>query len=289
MHQTQVRALRILAWEVRLATFQLIQVEGKRARLEAESSASRVGAVEHIPRTRITGRRRESMSSVCMESTSSIEHPSPDGVNVTMAPPASFSGLSSAMDAWRSESLSPQTTASTDHGPPLSPPEVFQNQAAEEGQPNRNKDHSHGQGLPRIVPLEHSESHILLRNAPTRQNVLRDRSNSQHNFIVSNRMPPSLLSQGSSTTSKTSSLTSSAQPSTPYTPMTPVEEGRSPISLPPLSTVTLGCSPPCTQGISSPYNLPPRLHSPFLLSPSSGKNLILRNLLLILRPHRRRL
>lgn len=208
-----------------------------------------------------------------MESTSSIEHPSPDSVPVTIAPPTSFSGLSSAMDAWRSESLSPQTTASTDHGPPLSPREVLQNQAAEEGQLNRNKDHLHGQGLPRIVPFEHNESHTLLRNAPTRQKVLRDRSNSQHNFTVSNRMPPSFLSQGSSISSKTSSLSSSAQPSASYTPMTPMEEGRSPISLPPLSTVTLGYSPLGSQGNHSPYNLPPRLHSPFLLSPSSGKNL----------------
>lgn len=205
-----------------------------------------------------------------MESPSSIEHPSPDGVPVTMAPPTSFSGLSSAMDAWRSESLSPQTTASTDHGPPLSPREVFQNQAAEEGQLSRNKDHLHGQGLPRIVPFEHSESHILLRNASTRQKVSRDRSNSQHNFTVSNRMPPSLLNQGSSISSKTSSLSSNSQPSASYTPMTPMEEGRSPISLPPLSTVTLGYSPLSN---NSPYNLPPRLHSPFLLSPSSGKNL----------------
>lgn len=205
-----------------------------------------------------------------MESPSSIEHPSPDGVPVTMAPPTSFSGLSSAMDAWRSESLSPQTTASTDHGPPLSPREEIQNQAAEEGQLNRNKDHLHGQGLPRIVPFEHSESHILLRNASTRQKVSRDRSNSQHNFTVSNRMPPSLLSQGSSISSKASSLSSSSQPSASYTPMTPMEEGRSPISLPPLSTVTLGYSPLSN---NSPYNLPPRLHSPFLLSPSSGKNL----------------
>lgn len=208
-----------------------------------------------------------------MESTSSIEHPSPDGMPVTMAPPTSFSGLSSAMDAWRSESLSPQITASTDHGTPLSPREVLQNQAAEEGQLNRNKDHSHGQGLPRIVPFEHSESRILLRNAPTRQNVLRDPSNSQHNYTVSNRMPPSLLSQDSSISSKTSSLSSSAQPSASFTPITPMEEGRSPISLPPLSTVTLGYSPLSTQANNSPYNLPPRSHSPFLLSPSSGKNL----------------
>lgn len=187
-----------------------------------------------------------------------------------MAPPTSFSGLSSAMDAWRSESLSPQTTASTDHGPPLSPREVLQNQATEESQLNRNKDHLHSQGLPQIVPFEHSESHILLRNASTRQKVSRDRSNSQHNFTVSNRMPPSLLNQGSSISSKTSSLSSSSQPSASYTPMTPMEEGRSPISLPPLSTVTLGYSPLSN---NSPYNLPPRLHSPFLLSPSSGKNL----------------
>lgn len=194
-----------------------------------------------------------------------------------MAPPTGFNGLSSAMDAWRSESLSPQTTASTDHGPPLSPREVLQNQAAEEASLNRNKDHLHGQGLPRIIPFENSESHILLRNTPTRQNVLRDRSNSQHNFTVSNRVPPSLPSQGSSLPSKTSSLSSSAQQSASYTPMTPMEEGRSPISLPPLSTVTLGYSPLSTQGNNSPYNLPPRLRSPFLLSPSLGKNLFLRN------------
>lgn len=210
------------------------------------------------------------MSSVCMESTSSIEHPSPDGAPVTMAPPTSFSGLSSSMDAWRSESLSPQTTASTDHGPSLSPREVLQNQTAEEGQLNRNKDHLHGQGLPRIVPFELNESHILLRNAPTRSKVLRDRSNSQHNFTVSNRMPPSLLSPGSAISSKTSSLSSSSEPSASYTPMTPMEEGRTPISLPPLSTVTLGYSPLSN---NSPYNLPPRLQSPFPLSPSSGKNL----------------
>lgn len=208
-----------------------------------------------------------------MESTSSIGHPSPDGMQVTMAPPTSCSGLSSAMEAWRSESLSPQTTASTDHGPPLSPREVFQNQAAEEGQLNRNKDHLHGQGLPRIVPFEHNESHILLRNAPTRQNVLRDRSNSQHDYTVSNRMPPSLPNQNSSLSSKTSSLSSSAQQSASYTPMTPMEEERSPISLPPLSTVTQGYSPLSTQGNNLPYNLPPSSRSPFLLSPSSGKNL----------------
>lgn len=190
-----------------------------------------------------------------------------------MAPPTSFNGLLSAMDAWRSESLSPQTTSSTDHGPPLSPREVLQNKAAEEGLLNRNKDQLHGQGLPRIVPFENSESHTILRNAPTRQNVVRDRSNSQHNFTVSNRMPPSLPSQGSSLSSKTSSsVSSSAQQSASYTPMTPTEEGRSPISLPPLSTVTLGYSPLSTQGNNSPYNLPPRLRSPFLLSPSSGKN-----------------
>lgn len=208
-----------------------------------------------------------------MESTSSIGHPSPDNMPVTMAPPTSCNGLSCAMEAWRSESLLPQTTASTDHGPPLPPRELFQIQAAEEGQLNRNKDHLHGQGLPRIVPFEHNESHVLLRNAPTRQNVLRDRSNSQHNFTVSNRMPPSLLNQNSSLSSKTSSLSSNAQQSASYTPMTPMEEGRSPISLPPLSTVTLGYSPLSTQGNNSPHNLPPRSRSPFLLSPSSGKNL----------------
>lgn len=230
---------------------------------------SRVEPVEHIPRAGIAGRRRESMSSVCMESPSSIDHPSPDSGPVTMAPPTSFSGLS-AMDAWCSESLSPQTTASTDYGPQLSSREVLQNQAAEEGQLDRNKDLLHCQGLPRIVPFESSESHVLLRNAPTDQKVLRDLSNSQHNFTASNRMPPSLLSQGSSLSSKTSSLSSSAQPSASYTPLTPMEEGRSPISLPPLSTVALGYSPVTTQGNNSPFNLPPRLHSPFLLSPSSG-------------------
>lgn len=221
----------------------------------------------------MTGRRRESMSSVCMESTSSIGHPSPDSMPVTMAPPTSCSGFSSAMDTRRSESLSPRITASTDHGPQLSPREVIQNQAAEEGQLDRNKDHLHGQGLPRIVPFDNSESHILLRNAPTDRKVLRDRSNSQHKYTVSNRMPPSLLSQNSSISSKTSSLSSSAQPSASYTPLTPMEEGRSPISLPPLSTVALGYSSLSTQGNNSPYNLPPRLHSPFHLSPSSGKNL----------------
>lgn len=224
-----------------------------------------------------------------MESTSSIEHPSPDNLPVTMAPPTSFSGLSSAMDTW-SESLSPQTTASTDYGPQLSPREALQNQAAEEGQLDRNKDHLHGQGLPRIVPFDKSESHILLRNAPTDEKALRDRSNSQHNFTASNQMPPSLLSHNSSISSKTSSLSSSAQPSASYTPLTPMEEGRSPISLPPLSTVALGYSPISTQGNNSPYNLPPRLHSPFLLSPASGKNL---SSFVIFssyeKPHRRRL
>lgn len=213
------------------------------------------------------------MSSCCMESTSSIEHLSQDGVTVTMAPPTRFSGPSSEFDAWLTASLSPRATAITNHGPPLSPREVLQYQAAEEGQLDRNKDHLPGQGLPWIVPFENSESHILLRHAPTDQKVLQDRSNSLHNLKVSNRMPPSLISQGSAISPKTSSLSSSAQSSASYTPLTPMEEGRSPVSLPPLSTVALGCSPLCTQGNNSPYNLPPRLHSPFLLSLSSGKNL----------------
>lgn len=226
-----------------------------------------------MPRTGIAGRRRESTSSVCMESTSSFEHPSPDVVPVTMAPPTIFGGRSSVMDARCSGSLSPRTTASTDCGPQLSPREVSQNQAGEESPLDRNKDFLHGQGLPRIVPFENSESHILLRNAPTDQKLLRDRSNSQYNFAASNRMSPSLLRQDSTVSQKTSSLSSGAPPSTSYTPKTPIEERRSPISLPPLSTVALGYSPISTQSNNSPYNLPPHLNSPFLVSPSSGTNL----------------
>lgn len=226
-----------------------------------------------MPRTSIAGRRRESMSSVCMESTSSFEHPSPDCVPVTMAPPATFGSRSSAMDARCSGSLSPRTTASKDSGPQLSPREVSQNQAAEECPLDRNKEFLHGHALPRIVPFEKSESHVLLRNAPAGPKVLRDRNSSQHNYAAPNRIPPSLLNQDSSTSSKTSSLSSGAPPSASYTPMTPMEEGRSPISLPPLSTVALGYSPQSTQSNNSPYSLPPPLHSPYLLSPSSGKNL----------------
>lgn len=273
MHRTQVCALRILGSEVRPVTFQLIRLEGKRARLEAELSASHVESLEHIPRTGAVGRRRESMSSVCMESTSSFEHPSPDSVPVTMAPPTIYGGRSSAMDARRSGSLSPQTTASKDGGPQLSPRELSQNQTAEEGPLDRNREFLHGHGLPRIVPYENSESHILLRNAPADRKVLRDRNSSQHNFAVSNRISTSLLRQESPASSKTSSLSSGAAPSASYTPLTPMEEGRSPISLPSLSAVALGYPSQSTQSKNSPYNLPPTLNSPYLLSPSSGMNL----------------
>lgn len=226
-----------------------------------------------MPRTGLAGRRRESMSSVCVESTGLFEHPSPASVPVTMAPPNIFGGRPSAMDARCSGSLSPQTTASRDDGPQASPRELSQNQAAEESPLDRNKELLHGHGLPRIVPFENSESHILLRNAPAERKVLRDRNSSQHNFAASHRIPLSLLNQDSSASSKTSSLSSGAAPSTSYTPMTPIEEGRTPISLPPLSTVALGYSPQSTQSNNSPFNLPPPLHSPFLMSPASGKNL----------------
>lgn len=226
-----------------------------------------------MPRAGVAGRRRESMSSICVESTSSFEHPPPDSVPVTMAPPNIFGGRPSAMDARCSGSCSPQTTASRVGGPQGSPRELLQNRATEESPLDLNRELLHGHGLPRIVPFENSESHILLRNAPDERKILRDRNSSQHTFAASNRISLSLLRQDLSAPPKTSTLSSGATPSTSYTPMTPMEKVRTSISLPPLSTVALGYSPQRTQSNNSPFNLPPPLNSPYLMSPASGKNL----------------
>lgn len=226
-----------------------------------------------MPRTDVAGRRRESISSVCMESTNAFEHSSLDCVPVTMPPPNIFGSRSTAMDAQHSGSLSPQTTASRDSGLQLSPREASQIQTAEEAPLDRNKEFLNGHTFPRILAFESREAHVLLQNAPADPKVLRDRTSSRQNFAASSRIPLSMLHQDSSASSKTSSLSSGAPPSACYTPMTPMEEGSSPISLPPLSTVALGYSPQSTQSNNSPYSLPPPLHSPYLLSPSSGKSL----------------
>ena len=184
-----------------------------------------------------------------------------------------FGGRSSAMEAMSPGSISPSVATPKDHIPQLSPRAASQ---TEKTPFDRNPGFLQGQALPRMDPLENRDIRILPRNAPNNPKSPQDRSSPQHTFSLSNRIVPSLLRQDSSVSSLSSTLSGGTPTSSSgYTSMMKMEEGRSPMSLPPLSIFALGQSKysPHSNQNNTAYTLPPPSHSPFLPSPSSGKQI----------------
>lgn len=221
------------------------------------------------------------------------EYPSPGSVPVSMAPPTMFGGHSSTLPAASPGSMSILKTYRRTSTASGSPRPVSHIQPSMEHSVDRTAEVLQGQPLPRIVPLENRHTRMSLANSsalmidPT---ALRGRTSPQHSFRRVSQIPAPLLRQESSISSKSSSIASSlssgaSTTSSVYKPATPLEEGRSQRFLPPLSPVDLKTARGSAYGDSggqsmypllvnqsnSAYTLPPPLNSPFLSSPSSGK------------------
>lgn len=158
---------------------------------------------------------------------------------------------------------------------------------------DRNAEVLQGQPLPRIVPLETRATRMLPANSSaliTDPSALRGRTSPQHSFRRTNQISAPFHRQESSISSNSSSIASSlssgaSTTSSGYKRATTLEERRSQRFLPPLSPVGLesvrgsaygdsgvqSIYPSLVSNSSSAYTLPPPLNSPFLSSPSSGK------------------
>ena len=215
------------------------------------------------------------------------DQPSSGSVPVTMAPPNMF-GNHSSLFAPKSP-IPPLTDTRQEPTLQRSPQLLSQPQPLGENHLDRSTDIMHGHGLPRMIPLDTRDTHMIPSNISALladPKASRGRISPKHNFRRSSRLPVSFLRQDSSVSSKSSSLSSGVTPgSSIHTPVILTEEGKSQRSLPPLSTVGLkpilssayadaggpSVYTPLGSQPNSAYTLPPPLQSQFLSSSSSGK------------------
>lgn len=215
------------------------------------------------------------------------EHPSPNGVAVTMAPPNLYS---SALGSGSPDPISPLTTHRGESAVISSFQASSKIHVSHEHIFDKNSEITKGPSFPRIVPLESRDSRIPSSNNHTFLNdpkVLQNRSSPPQNFRRANRPSTALLHHEASISSSSSSISSNLSsnittPTSIYTPITSMEDIRSQRSLPPLSTTghkfmasgsyvePNGRSNHSSfSNQSAPYVLPVPQNSPFISSSSS--------------------